>query len=190
MNPLKIIPLIALGIGALAAPSAQANEWVLGPAFKEGWKPQFTVAAMGGVLNPDEDKLSDGDAYYGVEISLNCPWFAPPTGSIRQQFWIGRYDENDVTFTSFEVNPRYFIDLSPNWSLGAGPGFGYLKADTPFRDGVDMFTLQLGADLSYRIGPLFLGVGARYQFTDDKEIAPGVDGADNWVAVGKIGVNF
>ncbi len=179
---------LLLGAATLFATQAHAEGWVIGPAFEEGWKPEFTVAAMGGVLTPNNGDL-DTAAYKGIEVSLNCPWFQPPQGTIRQQFWIGRYKDSGVKLTSYEVNPRWFNELGNGWSLGVGPGFGYIEADAG-GDETGMWSLQLGGDLHYRSGPLFFGIGARYQFTDDKEIYPGEDGADNWVAVAKIGINF
>ena len=185
----KIVIAAALGLSTIFAGTAHAAGWVVGPAFKDGWKANFTVAAIGGLLDPDTE-MSDSAAYGGVEVSLDCPWFQPPTGTIRQQFWIGRYEDNGVTLTSFEVNPRYFIDLDGGWSVGFGPGFGYVEAETPYDDSVGMGSLQAGGDLHYRSGALFFGVGARYMFTENKNISANEKGADNWAAVAKVGFNF
>ena len=116
--------------------------------------------------------------------------FSPPSGTIRQQFWLGRYEDNGVELQGLEINPRYFVDLGSGLSVGAGPGFGYLQGDSDFAESVDMFTLQAGADLHYRYGRLFLGIGARYLWSTDKTLGPGQEGADNAVVVGKIGINF
>ena len=85
--------------------SALADGWTLGPAFKDGWKPEFTLAAVVGSM----DVKNIGTAeYQGAELSLNCPWFQPPTGTIRQQFNIGTYENGSASLTSFEMNPNYF----------------------------------------------------------------------------------
>jgi hypothetical protein len=130
------------------------------------------------------------DLYAGVEFSLNCPWFQPPKGVIRQQFNIGTYDDNGLEITSYEMNPNYFMTLSPNLTLGIGPGIGYARAS--YKDGPTegLWSVQASANLNYRSGPLFLGAGARYQDTQDDTLAPGVKGADNWLINAKAGINF
>lgn len=167
--------------------TATAEGWVLGPVFKDGWDPEFTLAAVGGSLDADD---TDGGLYKGVEFSLNCPWFQPPKGAIRQQFNIGRYDNDGLEMTSFEMNPNYFMSLAPNWTLGVGPGVGYARASFNNGGTEGLWSIQASANLNYRNGPLFAGVGARYQNTQDKNLAAGVDGADNWLISAKLGVNF
>ncbi len=178
---LALFPVFALSGSALA------DGWVMGPAFKDGWKPEFTLAAVGGVMDVDK---TDNDAYWGAEFSLNCPWFQPPKGVIRQQFNIGRYDNDGLKLTSFEMNPNYFMTLAPNWALGIGPGIGYAKADVQGGDDEGLWSIQASVNLNYRNGPLFAGLGARYQDTQDKKLAPGVEGADNWLVSAKVGINF
>ena len=167
--------------------AALADGWTIGPAFKDGWKPEFTLAAVGGVMDPDH--VSSG-SYWGAEFSLNCPWFQPPKGVIRQQFNIGKFDHNGLEITSYEMNPNYFITLAPNWTLGVGPGVGYAKASINNVDTRGLFSIQGSVNLNYRNGPLFAGVGARYQDTRDKYLAAGISGADNWLVSAKIGINF
>jgi hypothetical protein len=53
-----------------------------------------------------------------------------------------------------------------------------------------MWTLQLGGDLEYRQGALFLGAGARYMWTQDKYVGLSKEGADNWLVQVKAGINF
>ncbi|MFN2309920.1 MAG: hypothetical protein ABR553_09345 [Gammaproteobacteria bacterium] len=174
-----------LSVIALSGP-AMAEDWVYMPAFKPGWEPDFTLAAVGGAL--DVDHAGSG-FYSGVELSLNCPWFQPPTGQVRQQFNIGTYDD-DMEITSFELNPNYFMTLSPGVTFGVGPGVGYARAS--YRNGPTegLWSVQASANLNYRSGSLFLGAGARYQDTRDKTLAPGVRGADNWLLSAKVGINF
>lgn len=166
--------------------SAMADGWTLGPAFKDGWKPDFTLAAVIGSM--DADNASSG-AYKGAEFSLNCPWFQPPTGTIRQQFNIGSYQNGNMSLTSFEMNPNYFISVAPGWTVGAGPGIGYVHAYVGDHSAA-LASFQVSANLNYRSGHFFFGAGARYQDTRNKEIAPGINGADNWLVSAKAGINF
>jgi hypothetical protein len=167
--------------------SALAEGWVVGPAFKDGWDPEFTLAAVGGSMDPDH---VSSDLYKGVEFSLNCPWFQPPTGTIRQQFNIGTFDDNGLEITSFEMNPNYFMTLTPNLTLGVGPGIGYVRASINNGPTEGLWSIQASANLNYRSGPLFMGAGVRYQNTEDDALAAGVNGADNWLVNAKIGFNF
>lgn len=183
---IKLSTLTFLTAAALSG-SALAEGWVMGPAFKDGWDPEFTLAAVGGSMDVDN---ADSATYKGLEFSLNCPWFQPPTGAIRQQFNIGTYDDNGFEITSFEMNPNYFMTLSPNLSLGIGPGVGYARTSYLNGPTEGLWSVQASANLNYRSGPLFLGAGARYQDTRDKTLAPGIRGADNWLINAKIGINF
>lgn len=183
---IKLSTLSLLSAVALSG-SALAEGWVMGPAFKDGWNPEFTLAAVGGSMDVDH---AGSDLYTGLELSLNCPWFQPPTGAIRQQFNIGTYDNNGIEITSFEMNPNYFMTLAPNLTLGVGPGVGYVRASDMNGPTEGLWSVQASANLNYRNGPLFLGAGARYQDTRDKTLSPGVSGADNWLVSAKVGINF
>jgi hypothetical protein len=44
--------------------------------------------------------------------------------------------------------------------------------------------------VEYRQGALFLGAGARYQFTETETISATEDGVDNWLVQLKAGINF
>lgn len=181
LSALALFSMLAVSGGAMA------DGWVLGPAFKDGWKPEFTLAAVGGAMDVDDP---GNDAYWGAEFSLNCPWFQPPKGTIRQQFNLGRYDNDGLEMTSFEMNPNYFMSLAPNWTLGIGPGVGYVWTDVKGGDNEGLWSIQGSVNLNYRSGHLFAGVGARYQDTQDKTLANGVEGADNWLVSAKLGYNF
>lgn len=182
----KLASIALLSAFALSG-SAMAEGWVLGPVFKDGWKADFTLAAVGGAMDADH---AGSDLYKGLEFSLNCPWFQPPKGVIRQQFNIGKYESDGLKITSFEINPNYFMELAPHWTLGVGPGFGYARASYKGGSTEGLWSIQASVNLNYRNGPLFLGVGARYQNTRDKHLAPGIDGADNSMINAKIGFNF
>ena len=114
--------LVALpGVGS-------AGEWVMAPAFKEGWIGDYTAAVTAGYMALDNDSASD-DSSLGLQFALNCPWFRPPEGMIRQQFNLNRFDHDGLELTSLEMNPRYFWDLPSNFTLGVGPGVGYVRTD-------------------------------------------------------------
>ena len=166
--------------------NALAEGWTFGPAFKDGWKPEFTVAGVLGALDPDH---AGSGLYKGVEVSLNCPWFQPPTGAIRQQFNIGRFNHDGLSLTSIEMNPNYFVSVGNGWSVGAGPGIGFVRAKLDGREAA-MSSVQVSANVAYRSGALFFGAGARYQDTRNKELVPGKSGADNWLLMAKVGFNF
>ena len=53
-----------------------------------------------------------------------------------------------------------------------------------------MTALQVGVDLDYRIGALNLGLGARWQGTQNKLVSPTLRGADNTLIQAKLGINF
>jgi hypothetical protein len=167
--------------------SAMAEGWVMGPVFKDGWDPEFTLAAVGGSMDVDH---ASSDPYTGVEFSLNCPWFQPPKGAIRQQFNIGTFDDGRMDVTSYEMNPNYFMTIAPGLTFGIGPGVGYARASYLNGRTEGLWSVQASANLNYRSGALFMGAGARYQDTRDKTLAAGIRGADNWLVSAKIGVNF
>ena len=166
--------------------SAMADGWTMFPVSKDGWKPEVTLAAVVGSM----DVKNIGSAeYQGAELSLNCPWFQPPAGAIRQQFNIGTYNNGNASLTSFEMNPHYYVSVAPGWTIGAGPGIGYVHGYVGDKD-ADMSSIQVSASANYRNGHFFAGAGARYQDTLNKEIVPGVKGMDNWLISAKVGINF
>jgi len=81
------------------------------------------------------------------------------------------------------------MPLTERLSAGFGPGIGYVRAEANGHD-TDLFAWQLGADLDYRLGRLHLGLGARWQDTVNKTVAPGCEGAENWLVQAKVGINF
>lgn len=166
--------------------TALADGWTLFPVLNDGWKPEMTLAAVVGSMDVKNIGTSD---YQGAEISLNCPWFQPPTGAIRQQFNIGTYENGNASLTSFEMNPHYYISVAPGWSIGAGPGIGYVHGYVGDKQ-ADMTSIQVSASANYRKGHFFASAGARYQDTLNKEITPNVNGMDNWLLSAKVGINF
>lgn len=177
--------LVGIALGCATAP-ALADTWRLLPSLDEGYRPAFTLSVAGGVMDP---KGAREGAYGGVELAMNCGLLQTPSGVVRTKLSLGRYDKGDTELRIFEVNPRWTTPLTERLSAGVGPGIGYVRAKVAGRD-TDLFAWQLGADLDYRLGRLNLGLGARWQDTVDKTIAPGREGAENWLVQAKVGVNF
>jgi hypothetical protein len=42
--------------------------------------------------------------YQGLEFSLDCPWFQPPKGTLRQQFNYGTYSKDNVSLAVLSNN--------------------------------------------------------------------------------------
>jgi hypothetical protein len=179
---------LLLGLGFLAAASATfaADDWKLLPARDAGFKAEPTLSAVVGSLDP---KHASSGTYSGVELAFNCLALQPPSGTLRSKVSLGQFDHDGMKLTSFEVNPRWTTSLGQDLTLGVGPGIGLVKAELAGQNKT-MAALQVGADLDYRVGALNLGLGARWQATQDKEIVPGKKGADNFLIQAKIGVNF
>jgi hypothetical protein len=181
----KFTALAFLSTLALSGP-VLADGWTMFQFKNDGWKPEMTLALAVGSM----DVKNIGTAeYQGAELSLNCPWFQPPAGSIRQQFNIGTYENGNASLTSFEMNPTYYVSVAPGWTIGAGPGIGYINGYVGNKQ-ADMSSIQVSASVNYRNGHFFAGAGARYQDSLDKEIVPGVKGMDNWLLSAKVGINF
>lgn len=186
----RLVSFVLLASVATAPVFAEENKgWTLGPAFEEGWDPHFTIAATANYINPDIAGV-DSDSSLGLQISLNCPWFQPPSGVIRQQFNINKFDNDGIELTTFELNPRYYVNMSPAVMVGVGPGIGYMWTDAAVGAESNMWTFQLGGDVEYRQGAMFLGAGARYQLTENSPLGVGNTGADNWLVQLKAGINF
>lgn len=176
-------------VGALFA-SASVN------AADKGWSPlagldddyvmEPTVSLLGGMMSP-----SDGDSgkLLGVELSFNCPLLQPPTNKIRQQLSYTQYDESGVKVSSIELNPHYVVAVTPELSIGGGPGFGYVSVDSAAKD-VNLFAAQVGVSAHYQVSEMiFLGGDMRYQLTESEDIG-GSDGMNNMRMSLKIGVSF
>ena len=161
--------------------SAQADEWKMMPFKEDGWSPDFTLAVAAGHMATDIDGVDD-DAAYGIQLSLNCPWFSPPFGNIRQQFNYNVFDNDGVKVSTIELNPRWY-EVDGNLSYGIGPGIGYVQVEPDNGNDHDEWAVQLGADIEYRQGSMFYGFGSRYQRVNDSA-------ADNLLTQFKVGVNF
>lgn len=185
---LKIGRIRAVLAAALCvcAGSAAAGEWQFLPILKDGYKPDLVLSVAGGALDP---KGADRHTYAGLELAMNCGLFQTPTGVVRTKISYGGYDHDGLEYRTFEVNPRWTVPVAQNLSFGIGPGIGYVRTEVGSRD-THMFAWQVGADLDYRMGRMNLGLGARWQDTLDKTVAPGTSGAENWLVQAKIGLAF
>lgn len=182
---IKLSAIAVLSTLAISG-SALADGWTFFPVKNDGWKPEITLSAVVGSMDVKDIGTSE---YQGAELSLNCPWFQPPTGMIRQQFNIGKWEHGNASLTSFEMTPHYYVSVAPGWTVGGGPGIGYIHGYVGEQE-ADMSSVQLSGSVNYRNGHFFAGAGARYQDSLNKEIAPGVKGMDNWLVSAKIGLNF
>jgi hypothetical protein len=176
-----------LGFSLLTMATATfADDWKFLPVRDAGYQPDLTLSATFGSMDPAH--ASSGNIA-GAELAFNCLLLQPPTGVIRSKISFGQYDHQGLKISTFEVNPRWTTKLAQDLSLGVGPGIGMVKTEVGGKS-TNMAALQVGADLDYRIGAINLGLGARWQATQDKEIAPGKHGADNFLIQAKVGVNF
>jgi len=183
-TPLTV--LLGFSLVIASAATLAADGWKVMPVRDANFKPYMTLSAAVGSLDPEH--VSSG-SYAGAELAFNCLALQPPTGVIRTKISLGQFDHQGMKLTTFEVNPRWTVNLNQDLTVGIGPGIGFVKAEVAGRS-TDMAALQIGADLDYRIGALNLGLGARWQATQNENIAPGRSGADNFLIQAKVGVNF
>lgn len=186
---MKITHLSAAVLATALVPvSAHGAGWNLLPFQDEDWSADLTLAATGGLMDPDVEGL-DSDTAVGAQFSLNCPWFEPPQGQIRQQFNYTTYDEGSVEIRSLELNPHYYMGEG-NLTFGFGPGLGYVQVENDAGADDSMLAGQFSADLEYRRGRLFVGAGSRYQWTEGADLGDNGQTVDNWLHQVKLGVNF
>lgn len=129
--------------------------------------------------------------YLGFEIG-----YANPDGSIYIE---GVRVDTEVTFVPIELNLKYAIQVAPNLVIDVGAGissnyveeeeeeyaFGYSGIHS--RDDW-LFGGQFFIDSNFTMNQFFIGVNAKYQFTEDFK---GYNyNYDNWRIGGQIGVMF
>lgn len=180
------IQLALCGLSLIATSALAGEGWKVLPVTDAGYKPDVTLSAIVGSMDP---KNADSNAFTGAEVAFNCLMLQPPSGVIRSKISVGQYDHGGLKLTSFEVNPRWTFIIDKDLSVGFGPGIGYVEAKAAGQS-KGMWAAQVGADLDYRIGKLNLGLAARWQSTQDSQIAIGYKGADNTLIEAKIGFNF
>ncbi len=175
--------LIQVGVAGAAGPGGAP-----GPAVTPAADPGLGLAGSAAYLSPGAGSLS-GDAY-GTQVYLTSPWLKLPGGTIGQQLSVNSYNRDGVQLTTAALSPRYLTDVAPGLALGVGPGLGYTWADADFGRSTDLWAVQIGADLDYRQGPLFMGLDARYQWSEDQAAATSAGASDNWLTTLKLGVTF
>ena len=181
--------------GALFSGTALAEEkkgWTVLPYQNDDFDPHFTVALATGIMVPYVSGDFDAGAINGLVLSLNCPWFQPPTGTIRQVFNYNIYDKDNLEIKSFEMNPRYFIPISPSFQAGIGPGLGYVTIAPEDGAEAQVLSIQVGADLDYRNKNLFVGLSARYMMTQEAKFGGSTieRDVDNMAVQLRVGYNF
>lgn len=180
MQHKKTMSMLALGALVLV-PFAQAS------AVERGMEP--SVALLGGVVAPDLSDASS-DAAYGVEIGANCQLFQPATGVLRHHFSVSRYSDDPLKMTSAEINSHWMFEPNERLSLGFGPGIGYVRAELDDETN-GLWAAQVGGSLKYQLDrQWFLGLEARYQFTENDRFDGRRADADNMRVMGKVGMQF
>ena len=177
--------MLAAGLLSLSD-AALAEGWTWLPVMEPGYKSNLTVSAVGGQMKP-ANVASGG--YVGAEVAFNCLLLQPPSGVIRSKISYGEFDHAGTKISTFEVNPRWTTNLTDDLTFGIGPGIGYVTAKVGGQS-VGMMAGQVGADLDYRLGALNLGLGVRWQGTENKLVAAGRKGADNTLVQAKLGFSF
>jgi hypothetical protein len=160
-----------------------------GPAMAQQVPADPAIAVLGGVLFPDVPRADD-DLVYGIELSANCQFIQPAQGRVRHHLSVTRYNDSPLKMTSAELNSHYTVDVAPDLALGVGPGIGYARTDIG-RDDHGLWSFQVGGSMHYRTtGNLFLGLEARYQFTESARFEGRSRDADNLRILGKAGFHF
>lgn len=178
--------LYGLCFSLVATGALAEGEWKYLPVADAGFKPDVTLSAIVGAMDP---KNANSSTFSGAELAFNCLLLQPSSGVIRSKISIGQYDHGGLKLTSYELNPRWTFNIDQDLSVGFGPGIGYVDAKAAGQS-KGLWAGQVGADLDYRIGKLNLGLAARWQGTQDRQIAAGYKGADNTLVEAKIGFNF
>ncbi len=165
--------------------AAFADGWKMFPFLDASWKPNFTLAATVGSMDIKDVGAATSP---GLELSLDCPWFQPPKGSLRQQFNYGTYSKDNISLSIWEMNPHYYMTVAEGWTVGFGPGVGYVQGTVGSYE-AKLPSIQFSADVNYRNGHYFAGIGARVQNARNDQIGA-LTGLDNSLVNVKMGYNF
>ena len=169
--------------------SAQASGWEILPVLNDNHKLNPAVAIIGGSLQGDESG-DKSEAFYGLEISMDCPLLKVPTGKIRQQANLTSYDNDGIKMNEFNLNPHYQISLSDSTSFGVGPSFGVAQVELEDEDDT-IFTYGVGASVRTNLtNEMFIGAEARYTMTSDAEFFGEKDDFNNYKFFVKLGYQF
>ena len=186
MNKTKSV-LFALA-GTLFATSASAELIKMWPYKDPNWDPDFNLFVTAGQFDPTIDGAKT-ETVTGLQLSLNCPWFGPPVGAIRQNMNFNMVSGDTYDLKTFEINPRWYA-VDGDLRYGAGPGFGYMWLTPDVGSDASSVTLQLSASVEYTIDSIIVGAGTRYQHTLDQDINGSGEGMNNMLTDIKIGFKF
>ncbi len=173
--------------GSLMAGSASAEMIKMWPYKDANWDPEFHLSVAGGQFEPRAN-IVDTESVIGLQLALNCPWFGPPAGKLRQHFNFNQVDGDGYSLHTFEINPRWYA-VEGKLHYGAGPGFGYMWLDPDAGDNAASFTLQASVAVEYHFNGFFVGAGSRYQYSLDREMFATQSG-DNFITDIKVGYGF
>lgn len=173
--------------GTLLATTASADSFKMWPYKDANWDPEFNLSVTAGQFDPRANN-ADTESVLGIQLGLNCPWFGPPVGDLRQQFNLNKVNGDGYDLTTFEINPRWYA-VDGNLKYGAGPGFGYMWLKPDVGDDAASFTLQASVAVEYRINKISIGAGSRFQRSLDREMF-GTQSGDNFITDIKLGFDF
>jgi outer membrane protein W len=163
-------------------------------------------------INFTEDAFDEIDLENGLYVGLEGYYAIYPNLYLGLEAgWAGSKNDDDidiegetinvdidVTFIPVELNLKYAVALSPDWvwDIGAGVSYSYFKIEAnDIDEDVDdwLFGGQVFTDINYKLSKeWFLGINAKYQFTDDLEF-DNVDtktSADNFRVGAHVGMMF
>lgn len=164
---------------------------------------QFTESALED-LDIDESLYIGLEAYNKITSNLYVGMeigYATSEGSTRfSNAQVQRVKaDTELNFVPIELNLKYALDLTPRLAVdfGAGPSYNWLDVDIAGRGisspGDDwLWGGQIFADLNYKIDLFFIGINAKYQFTENFEIDDDETdvNANNWRIGGQVGIMF
>ena len=174
---IKTKSLLLAVAGSIFTTSASAEIIKMWPYKDADWDPEFNLSVTAGQFDPKPSGM-DSESSVGLQLALNCPWFGPPLGALRQQFNLNMVDGDGYDVTTFEINPRWYA-VDGNLRYGAGPGFGYMWLDTDAGADDTSFTLQVSAAVEYYMDNIVIGAATRYQHTMNDDMVGSGDGLNN-----------
>jgi hypothetical protein len=193
MTALKRIALLGLVLnlvlyGQVTAQTPAGTDGPSGPRFFPVLDPSFdaepTFFVKSGIMNVSGSSAS-GTAV-GAELAFNCLFFEPAVGKIRPAFSFNSYSDDVFTLSTIELNPSYVYYVTQNFSVGVGPGLGYMISSKG--PAANTWTVQAGVGIGYDLGIVSMGLEARYQWQDNED--DGVVNLNNSRVNFKIGVNL
>lgn len=134
--------------------------------------------------------------YVGMEIGYaNAEGNAHVMNRVEERVKV----DTEITFVPIELNLKYAIDVAPRLTVdfGAGASYNWMKEEitgpgvsSPGDDW--LWGGQLFAALNYKVERFFMGINAKYQFTENFEIKDyDTDvNANNWRIGGQVGIMF